>query len=114
MKMNSKQTQHKWRTQLGVFARENAGRSTRLGVFEPTGSGIVDYWLEDGLPLREVVCEEINGARFVEIILDGFTHTISNARRLEFLYGTDELDDGLNVIDGDGRTSTLRFDEICP
>ena len=108
--MNTKQTQHRWGAQLSQFSRENLGRTTRLGVFEPGDRGTVDYWLEDGLPLREVVCEENNGARFVEIILDGFTHSIGNAMRLEFLFGTEKPDDGLNVVDADGRTTILRFE----
>ena len=102
--------QHRWRAQLTIFSEENLGRPTRLGVFEPATEGMMDYWLENGLALREVVLEEHNGSRSIEIILDGFTHTIRQAKRLELLFG-DETEDGLNVIDANGRTSVLRFEE---
>jgi len=108
--MNTKQMQHRWRAQLTIFSEENLGRPTRLGVFEPATEGMMDYWLENGLALREVVLEEHNGSRSIEIILDGFTHTIRQAKRLELLFG-DEPEDGLNVIDAYGRTSVLRFEE---
>jgi hypothetical protein len=108
--MNTKQMQHRWRAQLTVFSEENLGRLTRLGVFEPAREGMMDYWLENGLPLLEVVLEEHNGSRSIEIILDGFTHTIRQAKRLELLFG-DETEDGLNVIDANGTTSVLRFEE---
>ena len=108
--MNTKQMQHRWRAQLTLFSEENLGRPTRLGVFEPAREGMMDYWLENGLPLLEVVFEEHDGSKSVEIILDGFTHTIRQAKRLELLFG-DEPEDGLNVIDAYGRTSVLRFEE---
>ena len=108
--MNTKQMQHRWRAQLTIFSEENLGRPTRLGVFEPATEGMMDYWLENGLALREVVFEEHKGAKSIEIILDGFTHTIRQVKRLELLFG-EEAEDGLNVIDVNGRTSILRFEE---
>ena len=108
--MNTKQTQHRWRAQLSLFSEENLGRPTRLGVFEPAREGMIDYWLENGLALCEVVFEEHDGSKSVEIILDGFTHTIRQVKRLELLLG-EEAEDGLNVIDANGMTSVLRFEE---
>ena len=109
--MNSRSKQHRWCGQLQSFSSENRGRPTRLGVFEPTDGGTNDFWLENGLPLQEVVFENHNGSSFVEMIFDGFTHTISNARRMEFHVGISRNDDGLNVVDANGRTSVLRFED---
>ena len=49
--MNAATTQHEWTKYLRFFAEQNAGRPTRLGVFEHDGNILNDYWLEDGLPL---------------------------------------------------------------
>jgi hypothetical protein len=95
---------------ITAFNSENAGRPTRLGVFEPANGGVNDYWLENGLPLRGVSFEEHNGRLTAEIMLDGFVHTVENAGRIELIYGSNEIDDGLNVIDSAGRTSVLRFE----
>ena len=109
--MNTESKQHSWNSQLRIFNEQNRGRPTRLGVFEKSDSGINDFWLENGLPLREVVFESHNGSSFVEMIFDGFTHTISHAKRMEFQFGVDGNEDGLDVVDSEGRTSVLRFEE---
>jgi hypothetical protein len=81
-----------------------------LGVFEPSEAGVNDFWLENGLPFRGVSFEEREGKVSAEILLEGFTHYVENAGRVELIYGTNDTDDGLNVVDTDGRTSVLRFE----
>ena len=105
-----KQRQHEWNASVSDFNSKNAGRATRLAVFEPSNGPVNDYWLENGLALRGVVFEEHNGRIAAEILLDGFTHVVEDADRLELIYGSTCLDDGLNVVDSDGKTSVLRFE----
>ena len=108
--MNTEQKQHDWNARVSDFNAENAGRPTRLGVFEPSNGSVNDYWLESGLPFLGVAFEQLDGRVSAEIILDGFTHLVENADRVELIYGTKEFDDGLNVVDSIGRTSVLRFE----
>jgi hypothetical protein len=105
-----KQKQHDWNARLRAFNSEHAGMSTRLAVFEPRDGAVNDYWLENGLPLNEVSFEEHGGRMTAEILLDGFTHVVANADRVELIYGRDGSDSGLNVVDTDGRTTVLRFE----
>ena len=108
--MNTGRKQHDWNDRVTSFNSENVGRKTRLGVFESSNGGFGDYWLENGLPLRGVTFEQHNGRMTAEILLDGFTHMIENANRIELIYGSDDTTDGLNVVDCNGRTSVLRFE----
>jgi len=108
--MNSTQRQHDWNSRVSVFNAENAGRPTRLGVFERSNGSVNDYWLENGLTLRGVSFEERNDHVVAQILLDGFTHVVENAERIELVYGSNGFDEGLNVIDSEGRTAILRFD----
>ena len=108
--MNTTQKQHNWNSRISAFNSENAGRPTRLGVFETDNGSVNDYWLENGLPLRGVTFEEHSGRISAEVLLDGFTHVVENTDRIELIYGTDGVNDGLNVIDSEGRTSILRFE----
>ena len=108
--MGTARKQHEWLKFLKFFSEQNAGRPTRLGVFERCGDFVNDYWLENGLGLRGVTFEERNDHVSAQILLDGFTHVVENAERIELVYGSNGIDDGLNVIDSEGRTSILRFD----
>ena len=108
--MNTAQKQHEWNDRLRSFNDEKFGRATRLGVFEPSETGVNDYWLESGLPFRGIAFEERGGRLSAEILLEGYTHHVENAGRVELIYGTNQTDDGLNVVDRDGRTSALRFE----
>ena len=85
-------------------------QKNQTGVFESSNRGFNDYWLENGLLLRGVTIEQLNGRTSAEILLDGFTHMIENADRIELVYGSDDTTDGLNVVDFNSRTSVLRFE----
>ena len=108
--MSTAQRQRDWNARVTAFNLENTGRPTRLGVFEPSEAGSNDYWLESGLPLKGIAFEQHNGRLSAEIMLDGFTHVIENANRVELVYGSSHVNDGLNVVDSEGKTSVLRFE----
>ena len=106
----ARKQQHDWNGRLQTFNREHLGRATRLGVFEPSESGMNDYWLENGLAFRGVTIEQHDGKLVTDLLLDGFTHSVKNAGKIELIYGMNEGEDGLNVVDSEGKTSVLRFE----
>jgi len=110
--VNSMSKQPNWEPQLNLFTQQNHGRPTRLGVFEPLNYGVNDYWLEDGLPLESVEIEHHTEKPMVRIVVGDFTHTVPNAEKIELRYSADGKDDGFDVVDSDGRTSVLRFEEV--
>ena len=99
-----------WSEQIALFSTENLGRPTRLGVFEPLNYGLNDYWIEDGLQLNGIDLDSDSGETTVTIHLDGYTYTIPSAKRINLHYSVDARDDGIDVVDSNGRTSILRFE----
>ncbi len=110
--MKAVRTQHKWGTFLKFYSEQNAGRKTRLGVFEETGGNVNDYWIEDGLLLHGIDIDASAEPPVIEIILAGYSHVVSDARRLKVHYSLDEDEDGLDIVGGDGKTTVLRFENI--
>ena len=98
--------QHNWSEFLKFFSQQNAGRPTRLGVFEEDD----DYWLQDGLPLTGVDLDPSEPDPTLQIMLGNFTHTIRGARKLAFYLTADGISDGLDMTDSSGCTSILRFE----
>jgi Family of unknown function (DUF5335) len=102
---NATVNKHTWINFLNFYNVENSGRATRLGVFE-NGH---DYWLEDGLPLVGVDFDPHYNA--VQLMLgDKMTHTIRNVQKIQINFTLDEINDGLDITDADGRTTILRFE----
>lgn len=90
---------------IKFYSEENKSRPTRLGVFE-NGN---DYWLADGLQLSGIDFDDHGNS--VEIMLgDDFTHTIRDAKNFKIHVSIDELNDGLDITDAEGRTTILRFE----
>ena len=108
--MNTTSRQHSWTSQVELFNRQNHGRPTRLGVFEPLNFGVNDYWQEDGLPLDRIDIEIQDETPMIEIVVGNFTHIVRDAKRIELHYSADGTDDGFDVIDARGRKSVLRFE----
>ena len=98
--------QHNWSEFLKFFNQQNAGRETRLGVFEDAD----DYWLQADLPLTGVDLDPNESNPTLEIMLGNFTHTIRDARKLAFHLNVDGESDGLDITDASGHTSILRFE----
>ena len=104
MEANNEQ---QWSEFLRYFNQKNNGRTTRLGVFE-NGH---DYWLEDGLPLTGLDLESGTGGPDIQIMLGNYTHTIRNVNRLSFHLSAGGEQDGCDIVDRDGSTAVLRFEE---
>lgn len=103
--MNTTAKQHIWTNFLTFYGEQNAGRRTRLGVFE----GENDYWLENGLPLAGLDIDTRGDSPTVEIMLENFTHTVKDARHLKIHFSLDGGDDGLDITNAEGKTTVLRF-----
>lgn len=106
--MNSTQPHDRWDAFLKYYSGENKGRKTRLGVFDRNGDVVEDYWIEDGLALLGIDADP-NG-KAVEILLDGYSHIVADARSLAAHYFQNGHEDGLDISDGKGTTTILRFE----
>ena len=98
-----------WADFLKNYSERNKGRPTRLGVFEPSGDIINDYWIEDDLPLVAVDTYPDNGDTNVEILFDKYTHAIDGAAKLVSV-GAEGKDEGLDISDAKGKTTVMRFE----
>lgn len=103
---------------LELYGARHRARPTRLGVFETGRDAVVDYWMEDGLPLAGIAVE--TGAETnVEIMLGRpederhLTHTIKNVRSVKFELRADASQNVLELTDGEGRVTVLRFEEFA-
>ena len=111
-----------WQSDLAAFGKRNNMRPTRLEVLGPAREVDSDFWLEDGLLLAGIDLDA-NGERgtCVEIMLrapsasnkNHMTHTVTGVKRLE-LETTDGSDVALEVEDGDGSVTIIRFESERP
>jgi len=108
--MNSAKTQHSWEAFLKFYSDENKGRKTRLGVFEREGDVVNDYWIEDGLPLAGIDLDPNGELPSIEILLEGYSHSIPDVRRVDVHYSQAVEDDGLDITDERGKTTIFRFE----
>lgn len=90
---------------MTFYGEQNLNRLTRLGIFK----GKTDFWIENGLPLEGLDIDMHGESPTVEIMLKGFTHTISNARQLKLYFSLDGSEDGFDIVDAEGKTTILRF-----
>ena len=110
LKMKAVERQHEWTKHLKFFSEQNAGRPTRLGVFEPSSGVAADYWIECGLPLFGVDMDIRGDAIGVQIKIGSLTHETKNVVKLSFQLTASGEEDGLDVLDADGRLTVLRFE----
>lgn len=117
--MNKTGKQHNWSVFFKTFSRQNEDRATRIGIFEGEPGVMTDYWIEDGLRLKEVAIDERErAAPTVEIMLGNsekpglrhLTHIVSETRFVRIVLSADGLADGLDIEDTHGRTTILRFE----
>ena len=101
----------RWSAFLRSYAEQNAGRRTRIGIFEPAINGVNDYWLEDGLRLTSIDAQAGNKLPAISIRTETFSHTIQDAVRLSIHFGLTGDEDGLDVVDTAGNTTILRYED---
>jgi hypothetical protein len=99
--------QTNWKQFVRFFNEQNAGRPTRLGVFEDDD----DYWLEDGVPLTGIDVDPREDHPSLQIMLARFTHTVKGVRKLTFHVTVDGNAEGLDITNAEGSTTILRFEQ---
>lgn len=99
---------------LELFTAQNLGRSTRLGVFEVGMDAVTDYWLESGLPLVNIIFDRGHRLPACRITVGEITHVVLYAARLSLHFSLNGGEDGLDVVDQEGRTTVLRFEHCEP
>lgn len=103
---NATVKKYTWTNFLQYYSEQNIGRPTRVGVFD-NGN---DYWLEDGLLLTGIDFDSHDNT--IEILLgDVMTHTVKNVKTVKISFSLDEINDGLDITDSEGKTTILRFEE---
>lgn len=107
--MNAEINKTEWPEFLKSYGSRNAGRPTRLGVFETRDGVTDDYWLEDGLPLIGLDSAPKAGRTEVEIFLDNFTHSIADATKLVSVEDGGK-EQGIDIAGADGKTTIMRFE----
>lgn len=100
-----------WTPILRFYSEQNAGRPTRVGVFEPVKDGFTDYWLENGVPLIGIDLDARHELPTLRINLVSLTREIKNVVKLSFDFTISGEEDGINVLDSDGRLTILRFEK---
>lgn len=100
-----------WSTFLDAYSSMNAGRRTRLGVFELDNDVVNDYWLEDGLPLVGLSVETDRAMHSVQIMIGDMTHHVRDAVKLTVHLTNTGYEDGLDILDREHRVTILRFEK---
>lgn len=103
-------TENNWDRYLAFFAKEWSGRPTRLGVFEPNQNAADDYWLECGVPFDSWTMDTKAGHRTLHLQLGRLRHEIREPRQITFHLTIDGQEDGIDVLDSQGRKTILRFE----
>lgn len=99
-----------WTDFLKLYSQKNDGRPTRLGTFENDNGTIIDYWIEDGLPLVGIDIDPGQDMPIVEIMVGGLTHTVKDATKVSFHFTNNGTEDGIDIVDATGKTTILRFE----
>ena len=108
--MNSTKTEHSWESFLRFYTGQYKGRKTRLGVFEKRPEVTVDYWVESGLPLIGIDIDLSGERPSIEVLLEGYSHSVANVRALDAHFSPEGDEDGLDIRHDDGKTTLLRFE----
>lgn len=108
--MTKPKSEHSWKRYLDLFGREWTGRHTRLGVFEPNREVAQDYWLECGLPFDGWTLDAKGEHPTLNLLLGRLRHEIKAPRRVSFHLTRSGDEDGIDVVDSEGRTTVLRFE----
>lgn len=107
----------RWRTYFDQFSKRNQFRPTRLQIFGEMGVQEEERFL----PLNGISVEETgHNAPRIEIMLGGgspdderhLTHAIARASQVTPKLAADGMDEALEIKDGDGVKTLLRFETL--
>lgn len=108
--MSSVRTQHSWEAFLKFYSQQNKGRKTRLGVFARNDDVTNDYWIADGLDLLGIDMDADGSSPTIEVLLEGYSHSVANAQGLKVHFSLEGDEDGIDIIHSDRDTTVLRFE----
>ncbi len=77
-----------WDEFLDFYTKQNAGRRTRLGVFELNRDVVNDFWIEVG----------------------EMAHDVRDAIKLVVHFTSSGSEDGIDILDRENRVTLLRFE----
>lgn len=103
--------EHEWSKVLQFFNEQNSQRPTRLGVFEPNRAAADDYWIECGLPLGGIGLEAKADRLDLQLMVGTLDHTVKNVVKLSWQMTAHGDEDGIDILDAEGRTTVLRFEK---
>ena len=108
--MESKEVHSHWQKLIDVLNQHFKGRETRLGVFEREDEVVNDYWIESGLEFSAVSLDLDGALPSLQIEIGNYLHKVANIIRVAIKLSSSGDEDGLDILDGDGRTTVLRFE----
>jgi hypothetical protein len=103
---------HEWANLFQFYTQMYKGQPTRLGFFENENGTVIDYWIEDGLPLTGIDIDTVNSGACVEIVLGDLTHTVKDPAKITAYFSIDGAENGLDILDRAGTTTILRFENF--
>jgi hypothetical protein len=109
--MSTAKQEHEWSRVLQFFSEQNSQRPTRLGIFEPNHTAAADYWIECGLPFNGIVVEAQSDRLDLQLIVGTLDHTVKNVVKVSWQMTASGDEDGIDILDADGRTTVLRFEK---
>jgi len=99
-----------WKEFLRNFSTRHIGERTRLGVFDIRDGVVNDLWIEDGVPLIGIDIDTKEGKRTIGIAFENFRHSIENVLKIIQVNDSEEVGEGLDIQDDEGKTTALRFE----
>jgi hypothetical protein len=99
-----------WKEFLSFFSKQNTGRATRLGIFSSQNGIVIDNWIEDGMPLKEIDIESSRDGNTLHINVGSLEHEVDTPLKLQLHMSLSGEEDGIDVLGADGRTTILRFE----
>ena len=100
-----------WKEFLRNFSTRHTGERTRLGVFEIRDGVVNDLWIEDGVPLIGIDVDTKEGRRTIGIAFEHFRHSIENVSKITKVTDSEDVGEGLDIEDDEGKTTALRFED---
>lgn len=100
-----------WAKYVKVFNDLYGGEETRLGIFQRDDNVMTDYWIGSGMPLSAVTLDRGGDLPAIHILAGNLDHPIHNVIELKFKLTARGDEDGLDIIDVDGRTTVLRIEK---
>ena len=74
------------------------------------GDIVDDYWIENGAKLSGIDTDLSSSTPAIEIMLEGYTHVATNPKSFKVYYSQDGGEEGIDLCDGEGCTTVLRFE----